>query len=67
MLGLAGFGQSLMQSGADLVGRIRVALSLIADHKRSPGGDTDETGHPQPLPQIAHVPRLFAARTGRIA
>ncbi len=51
-----------MQPGADLVSRVGAAFPLIAHYQRTTGGDTDDTGQPQPLPDGAHQHRLSAAR-----
>jgi hypothetical protein len=41
---IAGFLQTLMQTGPDLIGRVRLPPALIADHQYSPGCDPDDAG-----------------------
>jgi hypothetical protein len=50
-----GFGQLLMQLGADLVGRVGPSFPLIARNHRAARDDAGDTGQPDPLPNAAHI------------
>lgn len=54
LLVTAGFGQPLMQPGADLFGRVRPSPSLVSRHQHSPGGDADDARQADPFPNAAH-------------
>jgi hypothetical protein len=49
-----------MQPGPDLVGRVGASFSLIAHYQYTAGDDAGETGQADPLPNAAHVHRVFA-------
>jgi hypothetical protein len=49
-----------MEARADLVGRVGTSLALIANHQRPAGHNARNAGQPEPLPNAAHVHRIFA-------
>ena len=53
-LSIFGLGQPLVQPGADVLGRVGVAASLIACDQRSTRHDTGDTGQSDPLPDAVH-------------
>jgi hypothetical protein len=58
---ITGFCQPLVQSGANVVGRVGTAPTLVAGHQHTPGRHANDTGKTKPLPDAAHgdsVPTL---------
>ena len=49
-----------MQAVPNLVGRVGPAFPLIAHYQRTTGDDAGDTGQADPLPNAAHVHRVFA-------
>ena len=52
---LLGFGQPLVQAGADVIGGVGIAAPLIARDQRATGDDTGDAGHSNPLPDAVHA------------
>ena len=50
-----GLGQSLVETGADVVGGIRIAAPLIARDQYATSDDTGNAGHSNPLPDAVHA------------
>ncbi len=50
-----------MQPVPDFIGRVSPPPALIAGYQHSPGGDPDDPGQPEQLPNGAHQHRLFAS------
>ena len=48
--GAASLGHALMQPGADVVGCVRIALTLVARDQHSARNHAGDTGQPNPLP-----------------
>ncbi len=54
VVGLAGLGQPLMQPGADVVGCVGVALTLVARDQHPARHDAGDTSQSNQLPYATH-------------
>lgn len=52
------FREPLMQTRADIVGRVRISPALIARYQRTARHHAGDTGQPNPLPYPLHGPSL---------